>query len=172
MRWLVDGYNVIRRSPELKAREAESLEGGRRALLHLIARARRALQDEFTIVFDGARLSGGTPPVAGRIRVVFSRPPLTADDDLMRLARQLRNGAIVVSSDRKVQDAARRAGSAVLTAEQFLEALDVPETPGADRPDMKDASEDEPAREKRGNPRRLSKKAKQAQRALGRLRQP
>ena len=90
----------------------------------------------------------------------------------MRLARQLRNGAIVVSSDRKVQDAARRAGSAVLTAEQFLEALDVPETPGADRPDMKDASEDEPAREKRGNPRRLSKKAKQAQRALGRLRQP
>ena len=172
MRWLVDGYNVIRRSPELKAREAESLEGGRRALLHLIARARRALQDEFTIVFDGARLSGGTPPVAGRIRVVFPRPPLTADDDLMRLARQLRNGAIVVSSDRKVQDAARRAGSAVLTAEQFLEALDVPETPGADRPDMKDASEDEPAREKRGNPRRLSKKAKQAQRALGRLRQP
>ncbi|PYN32691.1 MAG: hypothetical protein DME01_20735 [Candidatus Rokuibacteriota bacterium] len=172
MRWLVDGYNVIRRSPELKAREVESLEGGRRALLHLIARARRALQDEFTIVFDGARLSGGTPPVAGRIRVVFSRPPLTADDDLMRLARQLRNGAIVVSSDRKVQDAARRAGSAVLTAEQFLEALDVPETPGADRPDMKDASEDEPAREKRGNPRRLSKKAKQAQRALGRLRQP
>ena len=172
MRWLVDGYNVIRRSPELKAREAESLEGGRRALLHLIARARRALQDEFTIVFDGARLSGGTPPVAGRIRVVFSRPPLTADDDLMRLARQLRNGAIVVSSDRKVQDAARRAGSAVLTAEQFLEALDVPETPGADRPDMKDASEDEPAREKRGNPRRLSKKAKQAQRALGWLRQP
>ena len=172
MRWLVDGYNVIRRSPELKAHEAESLEGGRRALLHLIARARRALQDEFTIVFDGARLSGGTPPVAGRIRVVFSRPPLTADDDLMRLARQLRNGAVVVSSDRKVQDAARRAGSAVLTAEQFLEALDVPETPGADRPDMKDASEDEPAREKRGNPRRLSKKAKQAQRALGRLRQP
>ena len=173
MRWLVDGYNVIRRSPELKAREVESLEGGRRALLHLIARARRALQDEFTIVFDGARLSGGTPPVAGRIRVVFSRPPLTADDDLMRLARQLRNGAIVVSSDRKVQDAARRAGSAVLTAEQFLEALDVPETsPGADRPDIKDDSEDEPAREKRGNPRRLSRKARQARRALGRLRQP
>jgi predicted RNA-binding protein with PIN domain len=172
MRWLVDGYNVIRRDPELKAREAESLEGGRRALLHLIARAHRALQDEFTIVFDGAHLSGGTPP-AGRIRVVFSRPPLTADDELMRRARQLRNGAVVVSSDRKVQDAARRAGSAVLTAEQFLEALDVPETsPGAERPDIKDASEDEPAREKRGNPRRLSKKARKAQRALGRLRQP
>jgi len=170
MRWLVDGYNVVRRDPELRAREAESLEAGRRALLHLLARARRAPQDEFTVVFDGARISGGAPPAAGRIRVVFSRPPSTADDELMRLARELRNGAVVVSSDRKVQDAARRAGSAVLTAEQFLEALDVPErSPAADSKDDSDAG---PAREKRGNPRRLSKKARRAQRALGRLRRP
>jgi predicted RNA-binding protein with PIN domain len=118
MRWLVDGYNVIRRDPELQAREAESLEAGRRALLNLIARARRAMQDEFTVVFDGARISGAAP-TAGRIRVVFSRPPLTADDEIMRLARQLRSGAVVVSSDRKIQDAARRAGSAVLTPSNF-----------------------------------------------------
>src|SRR5207245_10450436 len=32
MRWLVDGYNVIRRSPELSAAERQSLEAGRRAL--------------------------------------------------------------------------------------------------------------------------------------------
>ena len=174
MRWLVDGYNVIRRDPELQAREAESLEAGRRALLHLLARARRALQDEFTVVFDGARIAGAAP-TAGRIRVVFSRPPLTADDEIMRLARQLRSGAVVVSSDRKIQDAARRAGSAVLTAEQFLEALDVPEMssdPHISDPYIKDDSDAEPAREKRGNPRRLSKKARRAQKALGRLRQP
>ena len=172
MRWLIDGYNVIRRDPELQAREAESLEAGRRALLHLLARARRAPRDEFTVVFDGARLSGGAPPAAGHIRVVFSRPPATADDELVRLARRLGNGAVVVSSDRKVRDGARRAGSAVLTAEQFLEALTVPQTSsGADSLHIKDDSDDAPAREKRGNPRRLSKKAKQAQRALGRLRQ-
>jgi len=172
MRWLIDGYNVIRRDPDLRSREAESLEAGRRALVGLIARAERVRQDEFTVVFDGARLSGGTP-TAGRIRVVFSRPPSTADDEVMRLARQLRNGAVVVSSDRKVQDAARRAGSAVLTAEQFLHALDVPETSsGMDALDSKDDSDGQPPREKRGNPRRLSKKARKAQRALGRLRQP
>lgn len=169
MRWLVDGYNVIRRDPELQAREAESLEAGRRALVHLIARAHRAPQDEFTVVFDGARLTG-VAPTTGRIRVVFSRPPQTADDELMRLARQIRSGAIVVSSDRKIQDAARRAGSAVLTAEQFLDALEVPER--ASDPYRKDAAEQEPRREKRGNPRRLSKKARQARRALGRLREP
>ncbi|PYN39044.1 MAG: NYN domain-containing protein, partial [Candidatus Rokuibacteriota bacterium] len=55
MHWLVDGYNVIRRDPELQAREAESLEAGRRALLHVIAGAHRAPRDEFTVVFDGAR---------------------------------------------------------------------------------------------------------------------
>jgi len=171
MRWLVDGYNVVRRDPELRAREAESLEAGRRALLHLLARAPAARRDEFTVVFDGARISGGAP-AAGRIRVVFSRPPATADDELIRLARQLGNGAIVVSSDRKVQDAARRAGRAVLTAEQFLDALEAPETPPrSDPPDSKDDSDHEPAREKRGNPRRLSKKARKAQRALVRLRQ-
>lgn len=167
MHWLVDGYNVIRRDPELQAREAESLEAGRRALLQVIAGAHRAPRDEFTVVFDGARRSGGAP-TAGRIRVVFSRPPLTADDELMRLARQMRSGAVVVSSDRKIQDAARRAGSAVLTAEQFLEALEVPESSSA--PDIKDDSDGEPVRTKRGNPRRLSKKARKAQRALGRLR--
>jgi len=32
MRWLVDGYNVIRRAPKLASRERESLEAGRRAL--------------------------------------------------------------------------------------------------------------------------------------------
>ena len=173
MRWLVDGYNVIRRDPELRAREAESLETGRRALLHLLARAHGTPGDTFIVVFDGARLSGGAPTTTGRIRVLFSRPPKTADDELMRLSRELGNGAVVVSSDRKVQDAARRAGSAVLAAEQFLEALEAPATPaGPETVNIKDDSEAEPARDKRGNPRRLSKKARKAQRALGRLRQP
>ncbi len=36
VRWLIDGYNVIRRSPELGARERESLEAGRRALCELL----------------------------------------------------------------------------------------------------------------------------------------
>jgi predicted RNA-binding protein with PIN domain len=200
MRWLIDGYNVIRRDPDLRAREAESLEAGRRALQHRLARAHRDPRDEFTVVFDGAGLPGGAPP-GGRIRVIFSRPPMSADDELMRLARQWQSGAVVVSSDRKVQDAARRAGSAALTAEQFLAALEPASgvSAGSDRglsagseprrasirPPSDQAGLEDPAptdlatkddadapREKRGNPRRLSKKARKARRALGRLRQP
>jgi predicted RNA-binding protein with PIN domain len=171
MRWLIDGYNLIRRDPDLLDREAESLEAGRRALLHLLARAYRDPRDEFTVVFDGARVAGWAPP-AGRIRAIFSRPPLTADDELMRLARQWKSGAVVVSSDRKIQDAARRSGSAVLSADQFLEGLTFREDPAVKG--LKDVAvtDAEPVRDKRGNPRRLSKKARRAGRALGRLRQP
>jgi predicted RNA-binding protein with PIN domain len=197
VRWLIDGYNVIRREPDLRAHEAESLEAGRRALLHLLARAHRDPRDEFTVVFDGARVAGGAPS-QGRIRTIFSRPPHTADDELMRLARQWRSGAVVVTSDRRIQDAARRAGAAALTAERFLDALTAPpegvsagakglsagtepgrsflrpppDQAGLEDPATKDPELPESPREKRGNPRRLSKKARRERRALGRLRQP
>jgi predicted RNA-binding protein with PIN domain len=175
VRWLIDGYNVIRREPDLRAREAEGLEAGRRALLHLLASAHRDPRDEFTVVFDGARVDGGHPS-PGRIRVIFSRPPHSADDELMRLARQWQSGAVVVTSDRRIQDAARRAGAAALTAEQFLSGLSSKglfEDPATTNPATKDPEDlPESPREKRGNPRRLSKKARRERRALGRLRQP
>jgi predicted RNA-binding protein with PIN domain len=182
MRWLVDGYNVIRRDPDLRGREAESLEAGRTALVHLLAAAARSSQDDFTVVFDGARVTSGSPP-AGRVQVLFSRPPRTADDELMRLARQHGAGAAVVTSDRKIQDAARRAGCPVVTAEQFLRGLSSDSEPHrtygrppSERADLadpgkKDEGNDRP-REKRGNPRRLSKKARATARALRRLRRP
>jgi predicted RNA-binding protein with PIN domain len=209
VRWLIDGYNVIRREPDLRAHEAESLEAGRRALLHLLARAHRDPRDEFTVVFDGAKVAGGAPS-PGRIRTIFSRPPHTADDELIRLARQWQSGAVVVTSDRRIQDAARRAGATALTAERFLEALESGLSAATEprrtkglsagteprrsflRPPSNQAGLEDPAttdppelwakktspelpespREKRGNPRRLSKKARRERRALGRLRQP
>ena len=166
MRWLIDGYNVIRRDPDLRAREAESLEAGRRALLALVARRARDARDAFTVVFDGARVTGGAPG-AGRVQVVFSRPPRSADDELARLAREAGAGAAVVSSDRRVQDAARRSGCAVLDAERFLDALAGGPGGAAGREDDADRPAD-----KRGNPWRLSKKARAAARALRRLRSP
>src|SRR5215475_1936529 len=123
MRWLIDGYNVIRRDADLKARESASLEAGRAALLALVTRVARDLPDTFTVVFDGARRGGGDP-AAGRVQVIFSRPPASADDELRRLASSLREGAIVVSSDRAVQDGARRAGAVAVSAEEFLDAVD------------------------------------------------
>lgn len=166
MRWLIDGYNVIRRDPDLRGAEERGLQAGRTALLRLVQAAARASSDRFTVVFDGAPATG---PAAspGQVQVLFSRPPQKADDVLMRLAAQWREGAVVVSSDRRVQEAARRSRCEVLGAEAFLMALD-------DRGDDGGGEDDEPedARPaaKRGNPHRLSREARAAQRALRRLR--
>ena len=161
MRWLIDGYNVIRRDPDLRAHEAESLQAGRTALLRLVADAARAGGDRFTVVFDGAPASRPAP-AGGQLEVIFSRPPEKADDVLVRLARQLGAGAAVVTSDRAVRDAAGRAGCAVVSADQFLDALSA-------EAELEDPAPTSPP-PKSGNPRRLSKDARAAQRALRRLR--
>src|SRR2546428_8536057 len=122
MRWLVDGYNVIRRDPDLRAHEAESLEAGRTALLRLVARAARAGGDRFTVVFDGAPASRPAP-AAGQLEVIFSRPPEKADDVLARLARQLGAGSAGLTSDRAGRGAARPARWARPRAQQILGAL-------------------------------------------------
>lgn len=164
MKWLIDGYNVIRRDADLRAAEAGGLEAGRRALLARLAEHVRSSSDRFTVVFDGAPVPGpATAP--GRLEVVFSRPPLKADDVLVRLARREGAGAVVVTSDRAVADAARRARCAVVGAEVFLARLGAESDP--------ERETDPPAGPvKRGNPRRLSKKQRAAARALRRLGPP
>ena len=163
MVWLIDGYNVIRRDPELGALDRRSLEEGRSGLLRLMAHAASASSHDFVVVFDGVRASGAPPP-GRRVQVLFSRPPDKADDVLVRLARQRGSGATVVTSDRTVQDAVRRGHAAVVSAESFLTRLTAP-SPEDDEPD----DEPRPA-PKRGNPRRLSRAERQSRRALDRLR--
>ena len=171
MRWLVDGYNVIRRAPELESRERESLEAGRQALCALLAQVARVSLDTFTVIFDGVEAGGRSSGGAG-VTVVFSSARETADHVLARMARE---GGAVVSNDREVRRAAERAGAIVVTTDQFLARLDRPPVaPTEDRapeePEIEKDDEEEPARgPRKGNPRRLSKKDRATKRALGRL---
>jgi predicted RNA-binding protein with PIN domain len=172
MLWLIDGYNVIRRDPDLRGHEAQSLEAGRRALVQVVQQMARTIpHDEFVVAFDGARVD--SPATAeGQVRIVFSRPPETADDLVIRLARRTRAGAVVVTSDRAVQQAADRARAAVIGAESFLTyAARAAERRREDSAEIKqdDDANTSPSM-KRGNPRRLSKKARATARALKRLR--
>jgi len=164
MRWLVDGYNVIRRDAELRDRETGRLEAGRAALLALLAGVARDVRDDFVVVFDGAHRTGDAPG-PGRVQTVFSRPPETADDVLRRLAATHREGAVVVTSDRAVLDSARRAGAVAVTAEAFLHAV---RRPAAEAPDD-DEDEDEDGTPRRGPHRRPSREARAAARVLRRL---
>lgn len=163
MRWLVDGYNVIRRDPELAARERESLQAGREALCRLLSTAARRSGDQFTVVFDGDR-GGGSAPGGPGVRVIFSSARERADQVLARLATR---GGAVVSNDREVRQAASRAGAIAVRADEFLTRLGGAER---SRAEEKDEEDEAPAPSKKGNPRRLPKRARAADRALRRLR--
>jgi len=171
MRWLIDGYNVIRRAPELASRERESLEAGRHALCSLLSAVARASGDTFTVVFDGID-AGGTAGAGASVAVIFSSARESADHVLARMAR---TGGAVVSNDREVRRAAERAGAVVVTTDQFLARLDEARRPLGEMttspdPESEKDEDDDPRRETRkGNPRRLSKKDRAANRALGRL---
>ena len=161
MRWLIDGYNVIRHDAEMRDRETGRLEAGRTALLALLASLAREMSDDFMVVFDGARRGGGAL-AGGRVQVLFSRPPETADDVLRRLASTHREGAVVVTSDRAVLDSARRAGAVGVTAGAFLDAVRRPAGGGEDEDE-----DDAPPRH--GPHRRPSREARDAARVLRRL---
>jgi predicted RNA-binding protein with PIN domain len=161
MRWLVDGYNVIRCTPSLAAREREGLDVGREALCRLLAEAARLSGDQFTVVFDGMR--GGAAAFGGRgVRVLFSRAPERADQVLARLAGV---GVAVITNDRELRQSVARAGAVAVTADEFVARLVAPPGPVESEKD----EEQLPRGPKKGNPRRLSKKARAAARVLHRL---
>jgi predicted RNA-binding protein with PIN domain len=162
MKWLVDGYNVIRQAPELAERERESLAAGREALCRLVASAARASGDTYTVVFDGDR-RGGSSAAGPGVRVIFSSARESADQVLARLAQA---GAAIVSNDREVRQAAARARAIAITADEFLARL----RKGRPAPDSRKDDDDVISpRRKKGNPRRLSKRDRLKARALGRL---
>jgi predicted RNA-binding protein with PIN domain len=162
MQWLIDGYNVIRRMPELAARERESLQLGREALCRMLSTAVRRSGDRFTVVFDGDR-GGASAPGGLGVRVTFSMARETADSVLARLAGP---GKAVVSNDREVRKAASGAGAIAITTDEFIARLRTSARPTLS---TRDETEDQRPRPKKGNPRRLSKKARAVRRALGHL---
>ena len=171
MRWLIDGYNVIRSDPGLRGQEAGGLNAGRSALLRRLTEVARDRDEVFTVVFDGARQTADDPPepAGGRIEVVFARAPETADDVLRALAARWRDACVVVSSDRAVETAAWRAGAVAVRVEAFLGAIARGSEPAEDDED-EDDDDDGPSRGKKGNPHRASREQRAARRVLGRLR--
>jgi len=166
MRIIVDGYNLIRRWPELAMLDRADLGLGRDALLRELQAYQRARRHQITVVFDGRELGGtsGGAERAGGIGVRFSRQGETADAVIARLAAEGGSGTVVVSSDREVQAAARRHGAAPLSADEFMARLERSRVAT-----LKGGEEDEadrPVKTGKGAARRLPKAQRQTARRL------
>jgi predicted RNA-binding protein with PIN domain len=123
---VVDGYNVTMTGwPDLAAAEQ------RRRLVALLADLAARTSTRVELVFDGAEVDTGaiTVPAPARqwVRVRFSPQDVEADDVVLDLVAQLpvSRPVIVVSSDKRVREGARRGGANLLYSRQLLDTLGV-----------------------------------------------
>ncbi len=173
--WIViDGYNLIRRSPRLALLDRRDMEEGRNALLTILAAYRRLKGHRITVIFDGwerGEIREQVKLTAG-LQVVFSRRGERADQTIVRFIQQAPSGAVVVTSDRALADEVLRTGAMVLLAEEFHERLDLALREGSENEFQKDDDVDSELPETRrpkGPARRPSKQAKRRISTLKRL---
>ncbi len=122
---IIDGYNLIHRSPALKPGPDRTLQQARDKLLNLLAWALGGGETRFLVVFDGAE-GGGRDSPSGRVEVRFSRPPDKADDLIRRLVedRVERDDRVtVVTSDVEVARHARAMGADISISDLFLASV-------------------------------------------------
>jgi predicted RNA-binding protein with PIN domain len=183
---IIDGYNLIRRTPRHADLERRSLETARRSLLDRLVVYKRATGHRLTIVFDGVV---GGDVVESRVRdrgvdVVYTPRGITADETIARMARDTSLGAVVVvTADLRLARAVERRGAAVIDPADFDARLDLAAPSDAKplEPDKaaaaegrgpeEDDAEREAAsrRDRRGNPHKASKTARRAAARLRKL---
>ncbi|WP_328889424.1 NYN domain-containing protein [Streptomyces sp. NBC_00316] len=118
---IVDGYNVTKTGyPQLP------LEKQRLRLLGGLAVLAAQSGAEMTCVFDGAELAAPVllAPPRG-VRVLFSKPGVTADELIRQLARAEPPGrpVVVVSTDREVADGVAKVGARPVASVLLLKRL-------------------------------------------------
>ncbi|GGS96372.1 NYN domain-containing protein [Streptomyces chromofuscus] len=118
---VVDGYNVTKTGyPQMP------LEKQRLRLLGQLSQLAAQSGAEVTCVFDGAELAAPVllAPPRG-VRVLFSKPGVTADELIRQLVRAEPPGrpVVVVSTDREVADGVARAGARPVASAVLLKRL-------------------------------------------------
>lgn len=130
MRWLIDGYNVMHAAGILGPRlSREGFRRARRRFLDRLAEALPAGADgEVTVVFD-ARVPPGDFPIASSyrgMRVLFALGDEDADSRIEFILDRDSNpqNLNVVSSDRRIRQAARRRRARPMTSDEFWDQKD------------------------------------------------
>ena len=119
---IVDGYNLILRSSRLKPGPNRTLRESRDMLVNLLSWMMGANDVRYLVVFDGAD-GGGRDDAAGRVQILYSRPPEKADDVIRRLVEKRVGGdelITVVTADLEVARHARAMGADISLADLFL----------------------------------------------------
>ena len=173
---IVDGYNLIRQSPELSRIWDLDLEAARDALAERLTRYKRLHKHKITVVYDGAHwsASGRNAPRARGIRTIFSRGGEKADDVIRRMVSKEAEGKIVVTSDRDLARSVESAGAATIDSPTFEARLFEAEINAVKGVIPDEGGEESTGRrrtstKKKGPARRAPKKERKKSRRLGKL---
>ena len=125
---LIDGYNLILRSPAFRPDDRRDLAASRDKLVNLLSWAVGRGESEFVVVFDGADGSFGPRHTtrSGHVTVRFSKPPDTADDLIRSLVEEYTDcgeKVSVVTADVEVASQARACGATVVLSDIFAASL-------------------------------------------------
>ncbi|MBI5894109.1 MAG: NYN domain-containing protein [Deltaproteobacteria bacterium] len=163
---VIDGYNLIGAS-QSSGYIKNDLESVREELFRRLLAYKRLKGHKITVVLDGKyseNLSRRHENHAG-IEVIFSKNGEEADLIIKEMAEKKREGLTIVTSDRDVASFALKRGSVIIPSNEFNDILEM-----ADYAEDKGIIDDEDCRsEKKGNPKRLSKKDRQKVKRLKKL---
>ena len=125
---VIDGYNLILRSPAFRPDDRRDLAGARDKLVNLLSWAVGRGEVDFIVVFDGAEtgLGPARSSKSGRIAVRFSTPPEKADQLIGEIVEELEDRGrtvTVVTSDLEVARHARTHGASVALSDLFAASL-------------------------------------------------
>lgn len=123
MSYLIDGHNLI---PKIQGLSLQAMDDEER-LISLLQEFCRAARKPVEVYFDNAPAGHARSQKYGAVHAHFIRQGTPADQAiegrLIRLGKQARNWT-VVSSDRRVQTAAKAAHARVLSAEAFASLME------------------------------------------------
>lgn len=123
---MVDGYNLVLRSPQLRPGPDRTLEESREKLVNLLSWGIGAGEARIIVVFDGADVGSRGGDSGGRVEVRYSKPPQKADDVIRSLVEdqvERVERLTVVTSDLEVARHARAMGAGVSMADLFLGSM-------------------------------------------------
>lgn len=109
---IVDGFNVIRRDPELSGIENRTFYGAQKALIEKLGHYRKGTAHRITVVFDG---HGGQHTYRHQqqqngLTIIYSAQGETADEVIAEMAANRQgdqSGKVVVTADRALMDICR-----------------------------------------------------------------
>ncbi|MBI5187470.1 MAG: NYN domain-containing protein [Nitrospirae bacterium] len=160
---IIDGYNLI-------GIYHKDLERQRNMLIDSLIEYRKKKGHDITVVFDGWKTgeTNESHSIVGRIRVIYSRLGEKADSVIKRIISSERREWIVVTSDRDITSHAWASGSIPISTGDFLKAIErrYPSDFNEEYDDDDNKCIDP---QRKGNPRKLSKKEKAIKRTLSKL---